>query len=129
MEIYENLKRIAKILQEAGKIELYSQLLDVMKQCLDLQEDNRKIKAENDNLVELLKIKDELIYKQNAYWKKNDNDGPFCTRCWDKHKDLIRMVNDRNIYFNCPECKNSYNGPDYESYMSSPEPEWNPYAD
>ncbi|MEO0131295.1 MAG: hypothetical protein ABIK76_06355, partial [candidate division WOR-3 bacterium] len=46
--------------------------------------------------------------------ENGEKDGPFCTRCWDKNKDLIRMHPCGNpAYSECPECKNSVKtGPD-----------------
>ncbi len=61
-------------------------------------------------LKESLKIKKKLFYKNNAYWIKEKNgkiDGPFCSRCWNKDKDVIRMQPLVDPMFNkCPECKN-----------------------
>jgi predicted nucleotide-binding protein len=74
---------------------------------------------------------DEFEYKNNAYWRKSNNDGPFCTRCWDKNKDKIRMKNDDNVFYTCPECKTRYEGPNYNNYIKSLNTkvitEWDPY--
>ncbi|MHB9073081.1 MAG: TIR domain-containing protein [Desulfobaccales bacterium] len=74
---------------------------------------------------------EQLEFMNNAYWKKADNDGPFCMRCWDKNKDLIRMSNDNNVFYHCPECRNRYEGPNYRDHMRSlPKQsvtDWDPY--
>jgi regulator of replication initiation timing len=111
MGVFDNLKTIGNVLKEVGKIELYQQLLEASANLLELQNENAKLKTKLTQLEEKLKNKDDLIPINNAYWKKSDNDGPFCTRCWDKNTDLIRMVNNQDITYYCPECKNSYKGP------------------
>lgn len=50
------------------------------------------------------------IVRNNAYWLPNKDgteDGPFCTKCWDKNKHLIRL-NNWGDAGQCPECKNIY---------------------
>ncbi len=109
MAIFDELKSVAKVLQEAGKIEQYQQILDVLSKLLEMQKRVAELEEENKNLAEKFKIKESLIYENNAYWIINNNnkDGPFCSRCWDKNKDLIRMHPMMNPNFVvCPECKN-----------------------
>jgi hypothetical protein len=114
MGVLDNLKTIGTVLKEVGKIELYQQLLEASASLLELQNENFKLKNKITELEEKLKNKDELIFLNNAYWKKSDNDGPFCMRCWDKNQHLIRVQNIQNIQYVCPECKNNFEGPDYE---------------
>jgi hypothetical protein len=115
MGIYETLKSTASVLREADKIEQYRQILDAMEKLLELQNKLTELGKECKLLKEKLKIKDDLTVSNNGYWLKSNKDGPFCTRCWDKNKDLIRLKNE-NPYYKCPECANSYEGPNIESY-------------
>ena len=127
MGIYETLKSTASVLREADKIEQYRQILDAMEKLLEMQNKLAELEKENKLLKEKLKIKDDLTVSNNAYWLKSNNDGPFCTRCWDKNKELIRMTYE-NPYYRCPECNNSYEGPDIDAFrnnlknMRSPKP-------
>ena len=109
MAIFDELKSIGKILQEAGKIDQYKQILEILKKLLEMQKGIADLEDENKELKEKLKVKDNLIYENNAYWiiKKDKKGGPFCSRCWDKNKDLIRIHPKLNpAYSMCPECKN-----------------------
>jgi hypothetical protein len=115
MGIYETLKSTANVLREADKIEQYRQILDVMEKLLEMQKKLSELEEKNKSLREKLKIKEDIIFSKNAYWLRSNNDGPFCTRCWDKNKELIRMK-DENPFYECPECKNRYEGPDIDSY-------------
>lgn len=111
MAIFDVLKSVANILKEADKIKEYSQILEVQKELLEMQKRVQELEKENSCLKEKLSIKENLDYEKNAYWAKKENgtkDGPFCSRCWDKNRDLIRLdVSNVDIGF-CPECKNSY---------------------
>jgi len=111
MSIFDALKSIAKVLQEAGKIEQYQQILDAMAKLLEMQNRITELESENKECEEKLKIKENLIYENNAYWinKEGKKEGPFCSRCWDKNKDLIRLQPTANPSSSrCPECKNSF---------------------
>src|SRR5580765_2819123 len=101
------LKTAATVLKEAGKIEQYKQILEVQEKLLEMQEENASLKSENKTLKELLKTKEGLVFDKNCYWHSNGDkkDGPFCSRCWEKNNDLIRMHPQGNkAYYRCPEC-------------------------
>ncbi len=109
MSIFDALKSTAKVLQEAGKIEQYQQILDAMAKLLEMQNRITELESENKDLEEKLRIKQNLAYENNAYWinKEDQKDGPFCPRCWDKDKALIRVPTyPTDIWSICPECKN-----------------------
>lgn len=107
---FDELKSIAGTLQEAGKIEQYRQILDAQRDLLDMQ---KKIKTLEDEVIELkakLKVKGDLTYENNSYWliSGEHKDGPYCSHCWDKNNDLIRMHPMTNTdYARCPECDES----------------------
>ena len=68
------------------------------------------LEAENKKLKEEIAIREDLEYSDNCYWmqKGEKKDGPFCSRCWDKEKLLIRMHPMGNkAYSRCPSCDNS----------------------
>ncbi|MFA4890887.1 MAG: hypothetical protein WC604_00835 [Candidatus Gracilibacteria bacterium] len=111
MGIYDAAKDAAKILKEAGKIEEYQKILDLIDDLFEKRNEIEKLKEENAKLKDQVKVKDEYIYKNNCYWHKETKDGPFCSRCFDKHKELIRIhptFIESNLAV-CPECKNSAN--------------------
>lgn len=109
MAIFDELKSIAGVLQEAGKIEQYRQILDAQKELLEMQNKIYSIESENRDLRGKLETIKSLIFEKNAYWINNDNkkDGPFCSCCWDDHKKTIRMQPEGNpAYYSCPKCNN-----------------------
>jgi hypothetical protein len=109
MGIYDGLKDAAKVLQESGKIEQYRQILDAQEKMLEMQKRIGDLEVDNKDLREKLESKGKLKFEKNAYWIREEKgaDGPFCSRCWDADKQLIRMQPCGNpAYFDCPNCKN-----------------------
>ena len=111
MGIYDAAKDAANVLKEAGKINEYQKILDLMQDLLNKQKNIDDLEKENRELKEKLNDKDELIFKNNAYYTKSNNDGPFCTRCWDKHRSLIRINKTfhDDDFASCPDCKSQVN--------------------
>jgi len=112
MGILDDLKSVANVLQEAGKIKELQQLLNAQKELLEMQEKLRLRDEEIRNLKEKLKIKSDLFYENEAYWiKKKDGskEGPFCPGCWDKNKEISHL--NRILYtqlWRCPVCNASF---------------------
>jgi len=93
VSIIDDIKSIAKTIQQVDNIELYQKILNVEAEALEVIEDNSKLRDENRELKEKLKIKENLKYENNAYWLESESkkDGPFCSCCWDVDKNLVRI--------------------------------------
>lgn len=50
MGLYEGIKDVAKVVQQADNIELYRQLVDLSAQALDMQSEINRLTAENNEL-------------------------------------------------------------------------------
>ena len=50
MGLYEGIKDVAKVVQQADNIDLYKKLLDLSAQALDQQAEIARLKAENEEL-------------------------------------------------------------------------------
>jgi len=111
MGIYDAAKDVANILKEAGKIDEYQKILDLIDDLFEKREKIEKLTKENNELKEQLKVSEEYEFKNNSYWNKKNVDGPFCSRCLDKNKELIRIIPDYlgSNYATCPECKKQVN--------------------
>lgn len=104
MGLYDGLKDAAKVLQEAGKIEQYKEILAAQQKMMEMQETISELKSTNLDLEEKLKIKGDLKFRNNAYWIDGDNE-PFCSRCWEADKKPIHLHPDGNpAYYKCPNC-------------------------
>lgn len=125
MAIFDELKSVAGVLQEAGKIEQYRQILDAQQKLLEMQKRISDLEGENKELSEKLKTQESLVFEKNAYWLEKDGgkDGPYCSCCWDDDKKTIRMQPCGNpAYFDCPKCKNKgvQIHPERDSRIGSP---------
>lgn len=108
MGTYDVIKDGAKILKEAGKIDEYTKILELLQENLDRQKiiicQEEKIKG----LEEKIKIKGEILLKNNAYWLNEK--GPYCPRCYDV-KNILVSIFPRlpgRLEHSCSECKNNF---------------------
>lgn len=106
MWLYDAVKDGAKILKEAWKIEEYQKILELLDDSYAQREKISILQAEVLELKDKLKVRDEYEFKNNCYYHKETWDGPFCSRCLDKDRQLLRMtISPGSDYANCPECK------------------------
>lgn len=115
MSLYNFAKDAARVAKEAGNIDLYSQILEIQEKALELQIENQELKETIKNMNENNVIKEKLIVKPNRYFIQTedmDEDGPFCTACWDNNEKLIRLHSVTQSYdstfYECPVCKKSF---------------------
>ena len=110
MSIYSAAKDAANVLKEAGKINEYQKILDLIDDLFDKREKIEKLQDKIKQLEKKLRISNDYKFKNNAYYSK-DGDGPFCSRCLDKNKDLIRVIKNVNNddFGTCPECNKQVN--------------------
>ena len=111
MGIYDAAKDVANVLKEAGKIKEYQQILELLEDLLNKQKKINDLEEENKVLKEKLTNQEELEFINNAYYKKSTKEGPYCTRCWDKHRNLIRInkIFPNDDFASCPDCNNQVN--------------------
>jgi regulator of replication initiation timing len=108
IELQEGILSLREQLLEAKDV-----LLDAKEQISNYKHENAELKKEITKLKEQIAngAKDEepkLTLGRGGYLKEN-NDGPFCTGCYDNNKKLIRLKEPgagMPIYM-CPVCKTS----------------------
>jgi hypothetical protein len=106
MGLWDTLKDAVKVLQRAGKIDELKAILELQQTAIDLRRDNEQLRQEIASLKDQAALATRLEFRGNAYWlKKTDGhvDGPFCSRCWDSDKRLVRLHDLGNGYSRCPE--------------------------
>jgi len=108
MAIIDEIKSAATLVHQIGNMDLYKKILEIQAQALDLMENNLRFKKENQALREELEISGKLVCEKDAYWSSTDDkkDGPFCTRCWDADRKLVRLhkLTGNQAYSKCPNC-------------------------
>ncbi len=103
MAIFDELKSIAGTLREADKIPQYEQILSILEKLLEMQKKISDLEFENKELREKLKTKEELVVKNDAYYKTN-GDGPYCLTCHDSKDILVHMVSWGEGNHKCNNC-------------------------
>jgi hypothetical protein len=106
--ILDDVKSLAKTVQQIDNVSLYRQILDLQGEILELVEENRSLKQQIAGLQESARIRGQLIVRDDCYWLPQEGgaeDGPFCTNCWDVRQNLVRMWKSGNPdYSTCPNC-------------------------
>lgn len=114
MSIIDDVRSVTKVIQQIDNVELYRKILDLQAEIMNLVDENRGLKEEIVSLQDAIKTKESLQFQHNSYWTKNPDgsrrDGPFCSKCWDKDKQTVRMLTMGNSQFHqCPSCKTPVN--------------------
>ena len=110
MGLYEGIKDVAKIAQQADNIDLYKKLLDLSAQALELQDEIRKLKDENHKLKQIGKLKNKIVRHSQPYITLNDDEKQikYCAVCWGSNHKMIQMKEaDPNLY-SCKKCGNRF---------------------
>ena len=112
MGLYEGIKDVAKVVQQADNLELYQRLLDLSAQALDMQAEITRLKNENAELQKKKDIEAQIIRHAYPYItiSGDKNDIKYCATCWDNEQKLIQMkplsMYDNYPGLSCNKCKN-----------------------
>ena len=97
MGILDNAKQVAKAVEEIHNLELYQRVLGLHSDIIELVEENNRLRSENTELKKRQEIRGKLRVVDNpghVYYMYNaqgqQEDGPFCTVCWDIDGKLVR---------------------------------------
>lgn len=106
MGLYEALKDLAKVIQRMDNIEVTQKLMDVQMQAGELIEEAHVLRDKVRQLETRSQIEQSLVFEDDVYYRrlsKGGEDGPFCSKCWDVTKALVRLHTRENWWF-CPNC-------------------------
>lgn len=98
--------------------DLIGALADAKVAIATIQEDMAEKDAEITKLKNELKISGNIFYESPYYFikvdDKSERDGPFCQKCYDSNRKLIRLQSQETKgYWLCKECENGYMDKDY----------------
>jgi transcription elongation factor Elf1 len=108
MGLYDALKDVAKVLQKADNIDLYSKLIDLSAQALELQNQIAELTKENSILKKEKEIDDDIERHYELLFmtrKSEQSEIKYCTHCWDSERKLIQVQIYGSGRFQCPHCK------------------------
>lgn len=108
MGLYEGIKDVARVVQQADNIELYKQLLDLGAQALDMQSEISRLRTENEELKREKSRRDDIVYHQTKQVDELTREHPYitlksdteeiryCAVCWGKDRKLIPLYDELN---------------------------------
>lgn len=108
MSLYEGIKDVAKVVQQADNIDLYKKLIDLSAQALDLQSEIAELRTENADLKKELKENQDIIHHQTQQVDELNREYPYitlksdptsiryCAVCWGRDKKLIPLYDELN---------------------------------
>ena len=96
--------------------ELLNTLADTKSQISDIK---LELIAKNEQISELenqIKIQNELEFEQPYYCRvvRKDKDGPYCQKCYDDTKKLIRLQDEKNGTWRCLVCSSYFRDKNYK---------------
>jgi len=107
MGIYDGIKDVAKVMQQADNIELYQKLLDLSAQALDMQDEIAKLREENKELKNKNTISGKIMRhapkdRTEPFITLSDDvtEIKYCARCFEIHNKLIQL----DFFGECPQC-------------------------
>lgn len=119
MGLYEGIKDVAKVVQQADNVDLYMKLLDLSSQALDMQAEISRLKEENDELKKQQELIDDIVNHNTLSAKSIDKEYPYitlasdkekiryCAICWGKKHKLIPLYDNYNCIVCRQEMKNN----------------------
>ena len=118
MSIVDTAKDLYDLLSKGANIELQEQLMKLRQEALNVQEENLALRQRVSELEYEKTQAQEMEFEGEVYWRTledGDRDGPFCQRCFDVDKRLVRLVSVPTasgrgtvMKWNCKECKKYY---------------------
>jgi len=108
MGIIDHAKDIAELIKKYNDVELYQKIIDLRDEIFELRENNLNLKGKIKALKKEKKINEKIVFEKPYYWIKDGEkkDGPYCQKCFDDNKKLIRLQERKNGHWYCLVCKN-----------------------
>lgn len=111
---------ISAILKVAGTlkdVDLKMKISDLVSENLELKKENSELKEVMKKMSDNSQLKSKIKLKDRHYYIEEE--GPYCTKCWDDEEKLIRVprregsgYGDGSVhaYYTCPKCKTELGG-------------------
>lgn len=110
MGLYEGIKDVAKIVQQADNVDLYRKLIDLSAQALEMQNTINNLTQENLQLKQVKSLEDDIERSDKLFVTRKSDTNPdklmYCSKCWDVERKLVQMRKN-NGEVHCPNC-NAY---------------------
>ena len=107
MGLYDGIKDVAKVMQQADNVELYLKLLDLGKQALDMQEEILRLQEESCKLKKYRELEDVIVRHEVPVITRRDDKVKiyYCAHCWENEGKLFQIRCSESGEFTCPHCR------------------------
>jgi hypothetical protein len=108
--------RIANLVKQGATMELQERIMELREAVLNAKEELLKLREENNELTRAAEEQRNIVFRDGVYWlqyqeDENDLDGPFCQRCRDADRKMVRLQKNRtgsDGKWNCYGCGRFY---------------------
>jgi hypothetical protein len=112
MGLYDGIKDVAKVLQQADNVDLYIKLIDLSAQALEMQQENIRLNEEIVRLKDNSEIAKKIERHSESFLTLKDDDlkTMYCSSCWDKDNKLVQLsIHNNGWMYKCPnkDCSNT----------------------
>lgn len=106
--------RFREMLEKIGNFQ--EALYFLREELLHQQQEKADLKAQIDELKAQLDLKSRVQYIKPSYWVVDGDkkDGPFCQKCYDADRKLIRLQDYGSDRWKCQNCDKIYEGPNFQ---------------
>ena len=118
MAILDTAKTVYDLAKAGATLELQEELMKIREEALALQEECLSLRQQISDFQKSEDERNAATFDGTVYWKQDasdQKDGPFCQRCFDVDKILVRLQDgsyhdgDRQVkLWDCKACKTSY---------------------
>ena len=107
MSIVEGMKEIAELAKKQGNVDLYTRILELRIEMIEVSEEKLKLQVKVNELEERLRMKDQMTFSE-PFWYREGDDTPHCPACYEKDSRAIHLLSldhSADGRFSCPVCK------------------------
>lgn len=107
MSWYDAIKAAGDAAEKLHDAELNQRLALVVMEGAKLAEENAKLRDELTQLREASRLREVLVFRDDVYWldgTESEPDGPYCQRCWDGARKIVRLTDGGRDRWFCTVC-------------------------
>jgi hypothetical protein len=107
VSIAEGMREIAELAKKQGNVDLYTRILELRIEMIEISEEKLKLQAKVNELEEGLRVKDQMTFSE-PFWYREGDDTPHCPACYEKDNRAIHLLSLDHAAdgrFSCPVCK------------------------
>ncbi|HEY3215802.1 MAG TPA: hypothetical protein VGK93_04860 [Candidatus Eisenbacteria bacterium] len=105
MDLLERITEVVRIAEQLRDVELKRKLTDVQIECVELAQENARLRAKVGQLETAATASHEMVFRDNLYWMRHSDgteEGPFCPKCWGGDGKVVPLMHQTHWY--CAVC-------------------------